>query len=42
MEFTIHTIETTPRNLKETLAHAQKTFGLIPNLEGILAEAPLS
>lgn len=40
MEFTIHTIETAPETSKETLAHAQKTFGLIPNLEGILAEAP--
>jgi alkylhydroperoxidase family enzyme len=40
MEFTIYTLETAPEASKEALAHAQETFGLIPNLEGILAEAP--
>ncbi|AFY61072.1 carboxymuconolactone decarboxylase family protein [Synechococcus sp. PCC 6312] len=40
MEFTIHTIETAPEASKEALIHAKETFGLIPNLEGILAEAP--
>ncbi|MBF2006024.1 MAG: carboxymuconolactone decarboxylase family protein [Chlorogloeopsis fritschii C42_A2020_084] len=40
MEFTIHTIETAPEDSKEALVHAQKTFGFIPNLEGIFAEAP--
>jgi alkylhydroperoxidase family enzyme len=40
MEFTIHTIETAPFASKEALIHAKETFGLIPNLEGILAEAP--
>lgn len=40
MEFTIHTIETAPNDSKEALAHAKETFGFIPNLEGILAEAP--
>ncbi|MDJ0570726.1 MAG: carboxymuconolactone decarboxylase family protein [Pleurocapsa sp. MO_192.B19] len=40
MEFTIHTLKTAPDNSKEALAHAQETFGFIPNLEGILAEAP--
>ncbi|YAF98620.1 MAG: carboxymuconolactone decarboxylase family protein [Nodularia sp. CChRGM 3473] len=40
MEFTIHTIETAPEASKEALIHAKATFGLIPNLEGILAEAP--
>ncbi|MBW4601609.1 MAG: carboxymuconolactone decarboxylase family protein [Calothrix sp. FI2-JRJ7] len=40
MEFTVHTIETAPEASKEMLAHAQATFGLIPNLEGILASAP--
>lgn len=40
MKFTIYTVETAPEVSKETLVHAQKTFGLIPNLEGILAEAP--
>jgi alkylhydroperoxidase family enzyme len=40
MEFTIHTIETAPEASKEALTHAVETFGLLPNLEGILAEAP--
>ncbi|MGB3755013.1 MAG: carboxymuconolactone decarboxylase family protein [Rivularia sp. (in: cyanobacteria)] len=40
MEFTIHTLETAPNNSKEALAHAKETFGFIPNLEGIFAEAP--
>jgi alkylhydroperoxidase family enzyme len=40
MEFTIHTIETAPEASKEALIHAKETFALIPNLEGILAEAP--
>ena len=40
MEFTIHTVETAPDESKEALAHAQKTFSFIPNLEGIFAEAP--
>jgi alkylhydroperoxidase family enzyme len=40
MEFTIHTIATAPEDSKEALVHAQKTFGFIPNLEGIFAEAP--
>ncbi|MBW4566030.1 MAG: carboxymuconolactone decarboxylase family protein [Mojavia pulchra JT2-VF2] len=40
MEFTIYNIETAPAASKEVLIQAKKTFGLIPNLEGILAEAP--
>ncbi len=40
MEFTIHTIETAPEDSKASLSHAKETFGLIPNLEGVLAEAP--
>ncbi|MGV2827034.1 carboxymuconolactone decarboxylase family protein [Myxosarcina sp. GI1(2024)] len=40
MEFTIHTLETAPSDSKEALAHAKETFGFIPNLEGVLAEAP--
>ncbi|BAZ49163.1 carboxymuconolactone decarboxylase family protein [Nostoc ellipsosporum NOK] len=40
MEFTIYTIETAKEASKEALIHAKETFGLIPNLEGILAEAP--
>ncbi len=40
MEFKIHTLETAPEASKEALIQAKQTFGLIPNLEGILAEAP--
>jgi len=40
MEFTVHTLETAPEDSKPALVHAQETFGFIPNLEGILAEAP--
>ena len=40
MEFTIHQLETAPNESKEALAHAKETFGFIPNLEGIFAEAP--
>lgn len=40
MEFTIYTLETAPDDSKEALAHAKETFGFIPNLEGISAEAP--
>lgn len=40
MEFTIHALETAPDDSKEALAHAKETFGFIPNLEGIFAEAP--
>lgn len=40
MEFTIYTLKTAPEASKEALIHAKETFGLIPNLEGILAEAP--
>ncbi|MEQ9237272.1 carboxymuconolactone decarboxylase family protein [Coleofasciculus sp. E2-BRE-01] len=40
MEFTIHTIDTAPEASKEALVHAKQTFGFIPNLEGIFAEAP--
>ena len=40
MEFTIHTLETAPKDSKQALAHAKETFSFIPNLEGIFAEAP--
>jgi alkylhydroperoxidase family enzyme len=41
MDFTIHTIETAPEASKAALVHAKETFGFIPNLEGIFAEAPM-
>lgn len=40
MDFTIYTIETAPEDSKEALIKAKETFGFIPNLEGICAEAP--
>ena len=40
MQFTIHTLETAPADSKSALVHARQTFGFIPNLEGITAEAP--
>ncbi|WP_231510399.1 carboxymuconolactone decarboxylase family protein [Fischerella sp. PCC 9605] len=40
MEFTIYTLETAPEASKKALRHAKETFGFIPNLEGICAEAP--
>ncbi|TFI51766.1 carboxymuconolactone decarboxylase family protein [Mastigocladus laminosus UU774] len=40
MEFTIYTLETAPRESQEALHHVKETFGFIPNLEGISAEAP--
>ncbi|MGB0560431.1 MAG: carboxymuconolactone decarboxylase family protein [Spirulinaceae cyanobacterium] len=40
MEFTIHTLETAPKESQEALRHAKETFKFIPNLEGILAESP--
>jgi AhpD family alkylhydroperoxidase len=40
MEFTIHMIDTAPEDSKATLVHVQQTFGFIPNLEGIFAQAP--
>ncbi|MBD2771918.1 carboxymuconolactone decarboxylase family protein [Iningainema tapete] len=40
MDFTIHTIDSAPVDSKAALIHAQQTFGFIPNLEGIIAEAP--
>jgi uncharacterized peroxidase-related enzyme len=39
-QFKIHTTETAPENSKELLEGAQKQLGFIPNLYGIMAEAP--
>lgn len=40
MAYTVHTVETAPEAAKETLAGAQKAFGFLPNLLGVMAEAP--
>lgn len=39
-QFKIHTIETAPEDSKELLKGAEKQLGFIPNLYGIMAEAP--
>ncbi len=40
--FTIHTPDTAPAESKEQLEAAQQRFGQIPNLYGVLAEAPIA
>jgi hypothetical protein len=40
MDFPIYTIDTAPEASKAALAQAKATFGFIPNLEGIFAQAP--
>ena len=39
-EFTVHDETTAPTAAQETLAIAKKNFGMVPNLIGVLAEAP--
>lgn len=40
MDFPIYTLDTAPEASKAALAQAKETFGFIPNLEGIFAQAP--
>ena len=40
MTYAVHTVDTAPEAAKETLANAQKAFGFLPNLLGVMAEAP--
>jgi len=42
MKFAIHTIDTAPDGAKQDLSGAQKAFGFVPNLLGVLAEAPIA
>lgn len=42
MNFTIHTIDTAPEASKGDLRLAQKSMGFVPNLLGVLAEAPIA
>jgi AhpD family alkylhydroperoxidase len=42
MKFVVHTTETAPLASKEDLETVEKFFGFIPNLLGVLAEAPIS
>ncbi len=39
-QFTVHTKETAPKKSVQTLETAEKAFGFIPNLIGVLAESP--
>lgn len=39
-DFKVHTVETAPEGSKEILTGALKAYGFIPNLYGIMAEAP--
>jgi alkylhydroperoxidase family enzyme len=38
--FPIHTPETAPDDAKDILHHTKKSFGMIPNLEGVMASSP--
>lgn len=39
-DFTIHNSETAPEGSKQFINNAQKQFGMVPNLIGLLAESP--
>ncbi|MGE0862926.1 MAG: carboxymuconolactone decarboxylase family protein [Vicinamibacterales bacterium] len=40
MSYTPHTIDTAPAAARETLAGVNKSYGFVPNLMGVMAEAP--
>lgn len=40
MSYTVHTVDSAPTPAKEVLTGAQKAFGFVPNLLGVMAEAP--
>jgi|GEM_PF-2188177 len=40
MSYTIHTAETAPEPARELLEQTQKAYGFLPNLLGVMAEAP--
>ncbi len=40
--FTIHDADTAPEGSKPFIERAQKQFGMVPNLIGLLAEAPVA
>ena len=39
-KLTVHTIESAPEGSKESLQGSVKSFGMLPNLHGVLAESP--
>ncbi|MBI1196248.1 MAG: carboxymuconolactone decarboxylase family protein [Phenylobacterium sp.] len=40
MTYPVHTVDTAPEGAKPTLTAAQKGYGFIPNLLGVMANAP--
>lgn len=40
MSYTVHSIDSAPAASKETLAAVAKAYGFLPNLMGVMAEAP--
>ena len=42
MKFTVHTTKTAPEASREDLKTAERVFGFLPNLLGVLAEAPIA
>ncbi len=40
--FTIHTPESAPAGSREKLQQAQSRYGRVPNVYGVLAEAPIA
>ena len=42
MKFTVHTALTAPAAAREHLRAAERAFGFVPNLLGVLAEAPIA
>lgn len=39
-QFTVHTLESAPAESKALLEDSLKSFGMIPNLHGVMSEAP--
>ena len=42
MKFVVHTTQTAPEASSEDLKAAELVFGFLPNLLGVLAEAPIA
>jgi uncharacterized peroxidase-related enzyme len=42
MKFVVHTTKTTPEASREDLKAAERVFGFLPNMLGVLAEAPIA
>ncbi len=40
MTYTVHSVESAPESAKTTLTEAKKTYGFLPNLLAVMAEAP--